>query len=231
MPDLELVIEPLLKEVPIGAPVRVNVTLINRGNEAVVIPEDIGLKSSHMTGAVSNPSGVERSFRPLVYYEKLEQLQSLEPGKSITTSLTLLRGGQGALFPTSGVADITVKVGWDIADGLKGYVMGQTTVMVTPSVDKSHAAVAHTVLTTPDTLPVLVLGGDHLKDDISAVQQALDDEILRPHYACVEARRLAQRFFGRGADVEAAKVLVSGWEVVMSDAEKAKLEKMGVQCA
>jgi hypothetical protein len=65
-------------------------------------------------------------------------------------------------------------------------VTGQTTVMVTPSVNKSHDAAAHTVLTTPDTLPVLVLGGDHLKGGISAVQQALDDETLRPHYACVE---------------------------------------------
>jgi len=74
IPDLELVVEPLLKEVPIGAPVRVNVTLANRGNEAVVIPEDIGLKSSHMTGVVSDLSGVERSFRPPVCYEKLEQV-------------------------------------------------------------------------------------------------------------------------------------------------------------
>lgn len=143
--------------------------------------------------------------------------------------MTLLRGGQSAPFPTSGVFDINAKLSWGISgeDGtVECYVSAKTTVMVTPPVEKSHSAAAHKMLTTPDSLLVLVMGGDHITDGIEVVQKALGDKTLRPHFACIEARRLATL---RTANIEGAKSIVSGGEDVASEAEKKKLKKLGIE--
>jgi hypothetical protein len=226
LPDLELEVEPLIGEVPLGAPVRINIKLTNTGKEPAVVPNDIGLKSNYLSGEVVDSSGATRSFRPFICYEKEESFTVLEAGKSFSTSLTLLRGGQGALFPTSGIFDVSVKLGWGIADAtVEGYVTGKTSIMVTPPLDSSHAATAHKLLTTPDSLLVLVMGGDHLKDGVETIQQALGDKTLRPHFACIEARRLASL---RSADIEGAKKVVSHGKIIASPAEKAKLERLGI---
>jgi hypothetical protein len=98
-------------------------------------------------------------------------------------------------------------------------------VLVTGPKDASHAAAAHKLLTSPDAHLVLVLGGDHLEDGISAIQAALEDDTLRPHYAAVEAKRLATRFEDRKPDITAARKLVNGKSVV-TDSEKQKLQKL-----
>ena len=62
--------------------------------------------------------------------------------------------------------------------------------MVTPPVDDAHAEAALKVLTTPDALLTLALGGDHLDEGIEAIQAALDNPVLRPHFAYIEAKRV-----------------------------------------
>ena len=64
----------------------------------------------------------------------------------------------------------------------------------------------------------LVLGGDHLTDGIEAIQSALKNPVLRPHFAFVETRRLAERFGKRKADLKAAAKLIDE-SAVMSPAE------------
>ncbi|KAH0541557.1 hypothetical protein FGG08_003969 [Glutinoglossum americanum] len=229
MPDLDLEVTPLLGEVPLGAPVRVNVKLTNKGKEPALVPSDIGFKSGYVSGTVTHSSRITRSFKPLVCYDKQPPLKNLGAGESISTSLTLLRGGQGALFPSSGIADIIVRVGWGLSGGAAATVVGSRSVLVTPPLDKSHAAAAHKLLTTPDVHLVLVLGGDHLDEGVDAIRKALQDKTLRPHYASVEARRRCQKFYDRAADVGSASSLIDA-DVVMSHIERAKLEKMGVDC-
>ncbi|KAJ5462259.1 hypothetical protein N7530_010464 [Penicillium desertorum] len=219
VPDLKLEVEPLLRVVPLGAPVRVTVKLTNTSDVPVRAPSDISLKSGFVRGYVTDVSGLPRTFRPLVLTDD-NPIKILQPGDSVDAALTLLRGPDGALFPTAGVSEITVKVNWAVGDAAAAAV-GKATVMVTCHEDAKHAEAAHKVLATPDAHLVLVLGGDHLEAGILAIQFALEDSTLRPHFAAIEARRCAQ---GRKPlDLDNAKRLFKERSVIMSDTEKAKL--------
>jgi hypothetical protein len=85
-----------------------------------------------------------------------------------------------------------------------------------------HARAAAHVLSTPDALLTLVLGGDHLKDGVDAVKAALGNPVLRPHFAYIEAKRLCQGFFARQPELEQAAALLDGGTVLnASEARKA----------
>jgi hypothetical protein len=232
VPDLELRVFPLkgYAEVPLGAPVRVELALKNVGDEyALPVPADLSLKSPYVSGTVTDPAGVVRGFRSIFCCDRAYSgLEDLAPSAETLASLTLLRGGDGALFPSSGMHTVSVKIIWSTADAPLCAVHASATVMVTPPLSTSHAAAAHKLLATPNTHLVLVLGGDQFTDGVEAVQQALEDEVLRPHYACVEARRQASGYFGRKADCKKAKELICEDGCVMSPAEMKRLKNLGI---
>ena len=62
--------------------------------------------------------------------------------------------------------------------------------MVLAAVDASHREAARQVLGTPDVMLTLAFGGDHLEDGLAAIRAALANDVLRPHYAFVEAKRV-----------------------------------------
>lgn len=224
VPGLSLEVVPLLESVPLGAPVRVNLSLTNKSDSPMEAPSSLSLGSGFVKGKVSDPSGRVRTFSPLVLCVDDVPFRTLQPGESITNSLTLLRGGQGALFPSPGVHRIIVEVHWD-AEGMEATVIGETNVMVTSAVDEAHAVAALKVLSTPDTLLTLVLGGDHLTEGIEAIQTALENPVLRPHFAYTEAKRLAQRFGKRKPDLKKVAQLISE-SSVMSPPEIKKTAEM-----
>jgi hypothetical protein len=214
---LALTVEPLLASVPIGAPVRVTFTLENTTDETLPIPASLSMKSGAVRGKVIDPSGAVRTFWPLVRCLETDELKPLEPGTSDGNSITLLRGAQGALFAAPGVHRIVVEVEWTAGDFTLRSA-GETSVMVTPPADESHAEAALKVLTTPDALLTLAIGGDHLEDGIDAVRAAIDDPVLRPHFAVVEAKRVGRPFRKRKPDLKAAAELIDE-QTVMSPAE------------
>ncbi|HEY5870092.1 MAG TPA: hypothetical protein VI542_31750, partial [Candidatus Tectomicrobia bacterium] len=216
--DLELHVSPLLESVPLGAPVRVNVELVNTSEkQPVFAPTTLSMKSGLVRGTVVDPNGTVRTFVPLLRCIEEEPTGTLEPGQRITHSITLLRGAQGALFPLPGAYRISVEAHWDHG-GVEATATGEANVMVTSVVDDAHAHAALKVLSTPDALLTLVFGGDHLKDGIEAIQTALKNPVLRPHFAHIEAKRLAERFGRRRANLRAAAELIDD-STVMSPAE------------
>jgi hypothetical protein len=227
LPDVKLTVTPVQSEVPLGAPVRLELSLRNntkKGGVSVQVPADIGLKSGYIQGTVTSAAGVAKSFRSIVVHDGGE-LTVLDPGEEVTTSVTLLRGAEGALFASTGLFDINVEVKWDLQDAVAS-VVGATTVLVTGPQDASHAAAAHKLLTSPDAHLVLVLGGDHLKNGIEAIQTALKDKTLRPYYGSIEAKRLAtMRFKDRKPDVDVARELMDSKNIVTSSENK-KLQKL-----
>jgi hypothetical protein len=221
---LELRVSPWLASIPLGAPVRVNVELVNTSGESMFAPSTLGMKSGLVRGTVVDPSGTLRTFAPLVLCIEENPVGSLDPGQSIVDSITLLRGGQGPLFPSSGVYSITVEVHWG-SGGAEATVTGKTSIIVTPAVDEAHSEAALKVLSAPDALLTLVLGGDHLTDGIEAIQSAVENPVLRPHFAYIEAKRLAKPFWEREADPEAASELIDE-STVMSPAEIEKAARL-----
>ncbi|WP_197708601.1 hypothetical protein [Pseudomonas sp. LFM046] len=218
---LAVEITPLLGEVPLGAPVRVGVALVNQSDQPVRVPATLSLKSDFVSGSVTDPAGTVRSFRTVVHCIEDHPFRVLQPGERLEDSMTLLRGAEGALFGVPGIHDVRVEVHWEI-EGMVAHAAGSATVMVTAAVDARHAEAAHKVLTTPDLHLVLAIGGDHLNEGLDALEAALDSSVLKPHFAAIAAKRLARRFIKRKPDVKAATALLEH-NTVMSDAERNRL--------
>lgn len=214
---LALRVEPLLVSIPIGAPVRVRVTLTNNSDAPMDTPKSLSLKSEHVTGRVTDSSNTSRSFRSLLRCIEEHEHAVLKPGASISADLTLLRGAEGALFPSPGLHSVDIDVAWEM-DGMPVRVSARAPVMITPPVDESHAEAAVVTLTTPDLLLTLAIGGDHLEDGIGALYTAMSDKTLAPHFAVVEAKRHGRGFGKRAADSQKAIACISG-DAVMSHSE------------
>lgn len=225
---IRLDVDPLLAAVPIGAPVRVAITLRNEDGEAVAAPAELSLKAGYVSGSVTDPAGSMRSFRPLVRRTD-RHVAELARGQSRTGSMTLLRGTEGHLFPMPGPFTVEVHLDWEIAD-VPVRVVGETDVMVLPAVDRAHAEAALRIMQTPDAVVTLAVGGDHLAEGIAAIHVALGNDVLRPHYAYVEARRLATGFQQRPPDLAAAADLIKA-DTVMSGVEIAKASKLVQEAA
>ncbi len=221
---VSLTVSPLMKSVPLGTPLRVNINLSNESGHALNLPSDISFKGGYVSGKVIDASGHVRSFSPLVICVDEERMGKLAHKKSVTDDLTLLRGKQGALFPTAGIYKIVVDIQWEDG-GIDLAVSGSTEITVTPAVNEAHAKAAQKVLTTPDLLLTLVLGGDYLKDGLDALQTAMNDPILRPHYAYIEAKRLAKSFFNRKAELKTGAEFIAA-DTVMSIAEIKKAKTL-----
>jgi len=223
VPGLELRITPLLGELPIGAPARVKLELVNTGDMPIETPATISLKSEFVRGWVTDSSGTTRSYSPLVRCIEEHPMRVLGPNESVTHDLTLLRGAQGALFPAAGLYTIGAEVRWE-AGGVDAVVQGETTILVTGAKSDSHAAAAHKMLATPDAHVVLVIGGDHLEEGIAAIHQAIGDEVLAPHYAVIEAKRIAGlKHRPKGKSLQARVDQLVDESSVMSESELAKL--------
>jgi hypothetical protein len=214
---LNLEVSSLLDSVPLGAPVRVNLSLTNKSDNPATGPVSLNIKNGNIIGSVIDPTGVERTFSSIVQYLDTGTTGFIEPGENISESLTLLRGRQGALFPVPGPYQIIVNVIWN-ADGQILGCSGEGSVIILPPEDTAHAKVAYSILSTPDTLLTLAIGGDHIEEGIKAVHKGLDDSTLRPHYAFIEAKRLGERFGKRKPDVKAVAALIDD-KTVMSQSE------------
>ncbi len=222
--DVQLNVSPLIDAVPIGAPVRVNLDMSNIGEYEALVPKSLSLKSEHVTGKVVGPHGETRTFRGLIRCIEDEETEVLKPNGQKCHSLTLLRGYEGALFPAPGMYKITVDVQWEVEE-IRFQVSGETSVMVTPPVDDSHAAAALKILSEPDALLTLAIGGDHLEKGICAIHAGLENPVLRPHFAVVEAKRLCSRFGKRSPDFDAAFDLIDE-NAVLSGAEIKRLAEL-----
>ena len=214
---LKLDVKSLLEVVPLGAPVRVEYRLSNRGRRVVEGPGSLNVRDGAVRGRVVDPAGVERAFLPLIRCIDADETRDLQPKERLSHGITLLRGGQGALFPMSGVHRIILQVTWRTGDGV-ATVSGETSVMVTGPETHQHAVAAHRMLSVPNAMLTLVLGGDHLKDGVSTIHRALDCQQLSEHVAWIEAKRLAVPFFERPARLEQAVGLLDE-STVMSQAE------------
>ncbi|AQG82518.1 hypothetical protein AWR27_15270 [Spirosoma montaniterrae] len=221
---LSLQVSPLHDVLPIGAPARFEISLTNDSLYLLPAPVSLQMKNGFVSGRVTDPSGTVRTFKPLIICVEEVPLAYMQPNDVRTESITLLRGAEGALFPIAGAYTIEVEVSWDMPGGHAG-VSGTANVFVTGARTDSHASAALKVLSTPDALLSIVLTGDHLTEGNEAIQAALADETLHPHFAYVEAKRLAQPFIDRPANLEAAASLLTD-ETVMSSAEIRKCAKL-----
>lgn len=210
---LELKVKPLLDSVPLGAPVRLKLTLTNRSDAPIETPHSLSLKDEHVSGVVRGPSQAARTFRSVMRCTEAHPSRVLQPGESLAEDMTLIRGREGALFPASGLHDIVVDVLWEV-DGIPVRVSGAASVVVTPPLDQSHADAAQKTLSEPDLLLTVAIGGDHLEEGNAALAAAMQDPTLAPHFAVIAAKRTGERFGKRKANPKKALDMLGATPVV-----------------
>ncbi len=219
-PDLVLSAEPLRDVVPLGAPVRIGLTLTNKGDSAVVIPNRLGLAGGCLFGSVTGPNGGRHEFSSLKTHLGDGTCVELAPGKATTHWLTLWRGGGGALFPGPGLYQVALVLA---GEGEPGFTKtADCTLLVTDARDDDHALAAKTLLSEPETLPLMVFGGTRYAAGLKAIRKALDIPALFSHWAYIAARLLVDQ----GVDEAAARkqVVTLLKQAIMSPTEKKKSE-------
>ena len=205
--DVVFTAQPLMEKVPIGAPVRVELTLQNTSKNDQLLPNDISLKSGFVKGKVTNALGEERAFSSLIVCMDAEELSILRSGEKRISSLTLLRGPQGALFPEAGFYDITIDIHWENGE-IHGFATTTASVNISAAESLDHAKVAKKLLATPDLLLTLVFGGDNLPKGVAALKLALKQPILRPHFVFAEVRRLVQKRDNKAGNLQKVAALM-----------------------
>ncbi len=222
--ELQATATRLLDSVPLGAPVRIDLALTNVSDEAFPTPSTLGFTNDVISGFVIDPSGARKRFSTVVHCVDEVTFVELAPDESVYGSITLLRGPDGPLFSTPGLHTVVIDLSWDV-DGVPVHSETSTTVMIESAQNEQHAAAAREVLSEPDLLLTLAIGGDHLDDGLEALQTAMDDDVLAPHYAVVAAKQVGQSFLNRKADLEGASKLLAD-DTVMSATEAVSLAEM-----
>jgi hypothetical protein len=167
--------------------VRILLKLRNTSGKALEVPRNLTLKAGIVSGRVFDPDGNARTFWPVVKSLEDDEHKLLEANESLSETITLLRGAQKSLFPMEGPHRVVVSATWH-RDGSQVFVQQETTVRVTPAADEAHRAAAFKIISTPDTLLSLAISGEHLKEGNTAIQAAIDNPILKPHFAIVQAK-------------------------------------------
>lgn len=221
---LELRVSPLREVVPIGAPARINFTLVNRSEQPQVVPGSLSMKSGHISGRVIDPLGSAQDFATIIHYTRDIMPQMLQPGECLSHSVTLLWGTEGPLFPTSGFYRVRLEIRWDF-EGIQVRIAGSTGLMVTPPQDEDHARAALKIFSNPDTILALAIGGEHLKTGHEIISAAVSNPVLKPHYDLIAAKRESQRFFKKQPNFQRTTEIVNK-ETVMSPAEVVRLAKI-----
>jgi hypothetical protein len=184
---LTLESSPLLESVPYGAPVRIKLKLTNTSSQTQKVPTSLSLKTGVINGSVVDPGGNERTFWPLKRGEDSDPGADLAPDETRTYTITLLRGAQKALFPMVGHHRVKVTATWQ--RGTTSVCLGsEAPVHVTAPVDDNHRTVALNVLSTPDALLSLALVEDQFPQGTAAIQAAVLNPNLKPHFAIVRAK-------------------------------------------
>lgn len=184
---LVLVLNPIAEWFPIGAPVRIDLRLENRGKDTHYVPK-LRLKAGTLSGWVRRGDSTF-GFLTLARTLDNQRLDRLGPGESATGSISLLRGPDGALFGEPGPSQVTVKLDW-FHEGRRHGLFGTTSVNISTWIDDDHRKSATRLITTKDTLAGFAIGGDGFADGNQAINLALANPVLRPHFAVIRFRRM-----------------------------------------
>lgn len=216
-------VQPSDAVLPLGAPLRVELELHNKGRTSVVVPSALGFGGSCFTGTVTDPAGTTRIFSPLLLNQDGEALSRLKARATLLGSATLWHGAEGPLFPMPGYHRIECKLRWKDKKGWHQCI-SRFAIMVTPASSRSHALAALAVLDEPSLHLQVALGGDHHHKARTALDKALKCKALRSHWLFIEVRRLSQRHFKRVPDHHlATRVLKNIKNLKCSRSEKSKL--------
>ena len=89
-----------------------------------VIKKNVDCNALFRATDVIDAMGIKRTFKPIIVCYDDTKLTELKPKENLEYSLTLLRGGQGALFPVPGFYEVFIEVNWNLA-GVEVVTVGE----------------------------------------------------------------------------------------------------------
>lgn len=190
-PELELRFGRPHHAVPLGAPVRLNFEVRNRGGHFRDIPGTLSLTSGHLCGVVIGPdtTPVRRPFRAFLVKGDTPPPRALEPGGIATDSLTLFRGPAGALFPQPGVYEVELTIEWCHDDRLVHLNHAIRVEVIPAPADAVGRRLAAKCLAEPELLLCHLLPSDRWKRAGRLLREIAESASpLRDHYAFTNAR-------------------------------------------
>ena len=232
-PQLQLAILPPLDDLPLGAPVRLEIHLINRGPAPAYVPSNIALTAGVLRGSAKAPDGTVRTIRPLAIGNSDPTLQSISPGERVSSSVTLLRGSEGPLFPISGRYEIELTVGW-FAHGRGRRTTGRMDITVgSMPQNPVDAELTRQLLNEPEVMLALIMPGDVWKNGNNLIERVADssDSKLARHYRYFYAKRWAHPSSGRIPDYCKALKWVEQRDCVLTSAEAKRVEEWRLNAA
>lgn len=198
--QFDLKVKPLLRKVPLGAPVKLQLRLTNISRSTLPGPALLSLSYGSVAGRVVGPGGQIQVFSGAAPID-FGWTADLAPGSSIYNGETLLRGPQGALFPEPGLYRIEVDAGW-VGPGGIARITTSCEVRVAPPRNRRHKRVARDLLAARGLSILLIfrpypgsenqLGNEAVAEAVAVLQRALETPELRDIFAPSEARRLAE---------------------------------------
>ncbi len=189
---LALTISRMRLDLPVGAPLRVDFSLLNSGVRTLEVPAQLSLATPFVQGWVVGPDGTENEFRSLFKPVLAVRPVPLEPGARREGSLTLLRGRRGALLARPGWHTLCLEVSWTDG-GERRCARARARFEVLPPFAAAEERMARRLRATPEMLGYLVfgrspafLGGERL------VREVLSSPLYAPHFAYVHAKALSE---------------------------------------
>ena len=211
---LELRVEPVVRSFPLGAPVRLELSLSNRG----AAPVRVRMDGDVFFGRVMDLDARSRRFRPINRCREGRSIVEAGPASTVHGSVVLMRGSDGALFPEPGL--YRVKVMAEIMRGhFRSLVAGYCEVEVSAAATASEDRLARTMLEEASLFP-LGVGAGVLGPTGRAFLRRNPDSPLAGHFSGFEARRTGRR---RDPDSGELPALPDG--TVLTAAEKRRFER------
>lgn len=187
------------KEVPFGAPLRVNLSLFNESDThtSFTVPESISFKYGHLSATIKQLSNdTTRQVRPMIRFIDIEEtMRTLAPKERVFHSFTLLHGSDGALFPTPGEYELVFTLHWHHDDHELNISSIPSKIRVVPPKNNAQQLLAEKIIATPELTELIVFPGNHLQGANALLEEIMNNEVLAPHYTFTKARQYATRFF------------------------------------
>ncbi|MCC6234848.1 MAG: hypothetical protein IT580_19550 [Verrucomicrobiales bacterium] len=206
---LSLTISRMRLNLPLGAPLRVDFTLLNPGSRTLEVPAQLSLATPFVHGWVVGPDGGENEFRSLFKPINAAPPVRLAPGGWQGGSLTLLRGRRGALLARPGWHTLWLEVSW-LDGGERRCVRARARFEVLPPQAAAEERLARRIRSTPETLGYLVFGSTpSYRAGERVVREALESPVYASHFAYVHAKALGERDPSAGLDWRSVSELLA----------------------
>lgn len=169
--QLELRIEPAHRQIELGEPLPLVWKVVNRADQSIPVPTDIGVEAQHTSISVTTPQGIRKPMPSFVIKTDDVTIAALQPGQALEAGTRLYWSSRGFAFETAGKYRLDMEIVWTYR-GIPYGVRATTEIWVNyPQSTADNEAAA--LLLDPAVGMYVALGGGalHLTDAVARIEQ------------------------------------------------------------